>query len=224
MTILVLVLLGLITAMLILYARVRMPRLMAERFNDSLQAFGIAVELRFPSHQGLTARVVPLSMAVGRRLGLRPQDLRNLELAARLRDIGLCAIPYRLVNGQKWNEWSDADRATYQRHQEVSAAMLEAVPSLRHLAPIVRCHHSNFDGSDGGFFPCGDAIPIEARILKAVVEYVWYERLQGALIASDRLATLEGTAFDPQVVAALRDVLTCSRVGDPARPEPLAPL
>jgi response regulator RpfG family c-di-GMP phosphodiesterase len=207
----VIALVAVATLGLLYYVRIYLPGRLDGRFRQSLNAFSTAVELRFPSHKGLTERVVPISREVGKRLGLNAKKLNDLETAAILRDIGLCAIPYKLVNGRAVVSWSQAEWDTYDRHPEVSAAMLELVPSLREIAPIVRCHHARFDGSSGPFFPSRDALPLEARILKVVTEYVWAERNQGAVLASDELVTGSGTSYDPAVVEALRAVLTSSR-------------
>lgn len=205
------------TAAMLYYARVQLPRRIEERTRESMKAFGMAVELRFPVREGLTQRVVSLSAEVGKRLNLQRRELRRLEMAARLRDIGLCAIPYALVNDKPLNEWSDADTAIYDRHPEVGAAMLELVPSLSNVANVVRNHHVNFDGSTGPFFPSKTDLPIESRVLKVVSDYVWYERTQGMLLARETLREGAGTSYDSEVVDVFLSMLTSSRVTEPAQ-------
>ena len=108
-------------------------------------------------------------------------------------------------------EWTPAEQSVYDRHPEVSAAMLELVPSLRHLAHIVRNHHIQFDGSSGPYFPCREEIPIESRVLKVISEYVWLERMQGTFLAREILRDLSGTSFDPKVVDVFLGMLTSVR-------------
>ncbi len=206
----VLVLFGLTTVSvaLLYYTRVELPLREDLRMGQALRAFAKAIELRFPSHAGLSARVAALSTHLGKELKLDAWNLHELEMAAWLRDIGLCGIPYSLVNRTPAYEWTEAERATYGRHPDVSAAMLELVPSLRRLAPIVRCHHANFDGSSGPYFPHGQALPIEARVLKVISDYVWIERRQGQLLAREALRDGSGKAYDPEVVAAFIGVIS----------------
>lgn len=208
-----LILVGLLAVTLALgyYTRVELPLLEDERMRQSMRAFAKAIELRFPSHAGLSSRVAALSRHVGEEMGLDVWKLHELEMAAWLRDIGLCAISYRLVNKKPGYEWSEADNATYARHPEVSAAMLELAPALRRLAPIVRCHHANFDGSSGPYFPHGRDLPIESRILKVISDYVWFERRQGQVLAREHLRDGAGKAYDPEVVAAFIGVLASPR-------------
>jgi response regulator RpfG family c-di-GMP phosphodiesterase len=147
-------------------------------------------------------------------LELDAEQMRRLRSAAHLRDIGLCSMAFRLGNGKSPMQWTEAETATYDRHPEVGGAMLELIPSLRRLANIVRCHHACYDGSSGTFFPAGEDIPIESRILNVVSSYVWDERMAGAVLAHDMLLEQSGKAFDPAVVAAFRSVLTSTRVAE----------
>lgn len=184
-----------------------LPREMANRLEDSFGAFSTAVELRFPSLAGSTERILELCGAMSEHLRLPRSVRRRLGLAARLRDIGLCSIPYAMLNERPVSSWSRAEVETFSRHPEVGGAMLELVPSLRHLVPIIRNHHAPFDGSGGPFFAAGEEIPIEARILHVVIEYVDAERHQGPLLARDMVVSDRGSRFDPMMVEALLTVL-----------------
>lgn len=210
----VLITAGLASLALLFYVRVRLPAVMDERFGNTMRAFSTGIELRVSGDRGLSDRVVPLCAVVARRLKLSRERVRDLEMAARLRDIGLCAIPYHLLNAKARWEWTEADRATYDRHPEISAAMLELVPSLRHLAPIVRLHHTYYDGSNGTVFPSGTDIPIAARILSVVIDFAWLDRHQGRLLAVEELRNGAGVQYDPLVVDAVLDVIRSTRAAD----------
>lgn len=212
LTVVVLTLMTVATFWLLYYSRSILPKQLDERTSESVKAFGTAIELRFPSHKGLSKRVISLSDAVARHMKLAPQTKRDLELAGRLRDIGLCSIPYRLVNDMQPNEWNVHDKATYLRHAEVGGAMLETIPELSRLAAVVRYHHARYDGADDPTNPAGLSLPMESRILKVVADFVWYERLQGSLIAKEILKAGRGSAYCPQAADALLTVLTSSRV------------
>lgn len=199
------------TVAIIYYSLVLLPQRIDHRVHQSIRAFGAAIELRFPKHRGLTDRVASLCALTGRAMHLSPSTMRKLLMAAQLRDIGLCAIPYSLVNKKSSFEWTEAEWDTYFRHTEVSGAMLELVPSLRELAPIVRFHHTDYEGGLGGLFPAREDIPIESRVLKAVCDYVWMTRNQGSLLARDSIKRESGKRYDPKVVEALLQVLTSNR-------------
>jgi response regulator RpfG family c-di-GMP phosphodiesterase len=199
---------------LVYYIRWMLPAQMDTRFRESMKAFSTAVELRFPHHKGMTSRVARLSQETGKRLMLSPAALKRLDTAAHLRDIGLCSIAYRLGNEKHPTRWSEAEQVTYDRHPESGAAMLELIPSLRHIANAVRCHHAPYDGSADRFFPKGEDIPIESRILNVVTSYVWNEKMLGAFLAIDNLDCGLGTLYDPAVTAAFKSVLRSTRADE----------
>lgn len=209
---------GAVTLAMLYYARKHLPEKLDRRTRESMKAFSTAVELRFPSREGLSNRVVTLSQELGKRSGLSRSELKRLEIAARLRDIGLCAIPYRLINEKPMRDWTEEERGLYDRHPEIGAAMLELVPSLSHVAHLVRCHQAAYDGSDGPCFPARDSIPAEARVLKITSDYVWFERTQGALLAKEALGDRAGHGYDPDMVWTFLAMLTSTRVGEPAEP------
>lgn len=212
-----------VTGMMLIYVRIYLRARIDERMRESMKAFSTAIELRFPSHEGLSVRVVNLGLALGKRLRLTKSQLRNVEMAGRLREIGLCSIPYRLINDKPIWQWTSADRATYDRFPEVSAAMLDLVPSVSHLAPIVRCHLAAFDGSDGPTVPMREDLPIESRLLKVCSDFVWSEKRQGTLMAKETLKQGAGTLYDPDLV---RTFLSMVSINEPTRPpveEPAPP-
>lgn len=199
------------TAWLVHYVRVALPREAEKRLMESMKAFSSAIELRFPSHKGSTDAVVELSLVLGKRLQLSRLQLLDLEMAARLRDIGLSAIPYALVNGRDHEGWSPAEKATYERHPEISGSMLESVESLRHLIDIVRFHHTPYQST-----PDIPSDPVramlQANIIHVACEYIWAERRKGESRAYDLIIGNEENLFNPIVVEALKAVLTSTRV------------
>lgn len=216
--IIVLTILGVCTLVLILYVALLLPRRVEEQLRGSMRVFSTAVELRFPSHRGLTDRVIALSTAVGQELRLTRHQMADMETAAYLRDIGLCTVPYRLVNHNHPNEWNLGDQHIYDRHAEMSASMLEVVPSLQRFARIVRSHHATQEQIEASRFLSVKSLPIEARILNVVTTYTWAERVQGDLIAREIIRSGRETHLDPEVVDAFLSVLTSARVREVSSP------
>lgn len=192
------------TLWLLVYVRLILPRRIEEKFLDSMSAFSRAVELRFPGHSGLTEDIEWAALRLGKHLNLSKSALQRLKTSARLMDIGLCAMPYKLINRKASSEWTDAETATYERHPEISAAMLDLVPSLRNLTDIVRQHHE----------PYAPQLPMEARILRVSSDYAWNIRQHGEAKAREMVRAGAESEYCPQVVNALVSVLTSSRVPD----------
>ncbi len=198
------------TLWLVVYVNMVLPRRIEDRFLDSMRAFSRAVELRFPGQAHLSDDVEGMALRLGSRLGFTRDQMRRLRTAARLQDVGLCALPYALINVTPSDQWSPEQRATYDRHPAVSKAMLIQVPSLRNITQIVRCHHARFDGTEG--CPAGEAIPIEARVLKVCVDYAWTSRQMGEQVAQERIATGRGSEYCPRIVDVLGGVIGQERM------------
>src|SRR4051794_30637255 len=94
------------TLWLILYVNIILPRQVEERFFDSMRAFSRAVELRFPGQTGMSEDVEAMATRLGRQLGFQKEQMRRLRTAARLQDIGLCALPYSLINRKPSSQWN----------------------------------------------------------------------------------------------------------------------
>ncbi|MFQ3586926.1 MAG: HD domain-containing phosphohydrolase [Fimbriimonadaceae bacterium] len=210
-------------------ARVVVPWQLNRRVRESLRAFSVASELRFPAQRGVSDQVVFLVGEVGRRLRLSPREVARLQMAARLRGIGLCAVPYRLLNGREPDSWSPAEQAVFRRHTEVSGAMLELLPPLRHLAETVRespwpnpwCTKEGVGDALGGhavFRASGDEL---GRCVLAVCsEWVALAGRHGRDEAWEALRRATAEPTTRAVLEALEAVLRSSRAQEPQARRP----
>lgn len=199
------------TIWLIVYVGTYLPARLDERFRDSLRAFCTAIELRFPGHKGVSKRTLELCRLTGYKMGLPRDTIRNLMTAALVKDIGLCAIPYRMLNEKSPAEWDEAEKETFSKYPEVSVSMLANSPSLRKLAPVVRQHQLDF--RPGGDQTEDNAEPtrVEARILRVASDYAWLEKQYGQERAREAIVHGIGAQYDPTVVRAFLPMLTSAR-------------
>ncbi|MBC8065493.1 MAG: hypothetical protein H7Y17_11720 [Chlorobia bacterium] len=211
----VLVFSGLTTIWLIYYVQFHLPRQLEQRFLESMKAFSKAIELRFPMNSGRSDELIRFARLIGKRFGYTRSELHILELATYLRDIGCCAIPYRPFNEKDRADWTPVESKVFAKHPEVSGAMLELVPSLRHVADSVRWHHARFDGENVVGSPTGTDLPLNARILKVASDFVWLAQEVGPGAATKAIENGVGTEYCPEVVQEFIQVLTSSRVKEP---------
>jgi HD-GYP domain-containing protein (c-di-GMP phosphodiesterase class II) len=155
--------------------------------------------------------VVELVMAVGPRMGLDEDQLRNLEFAALLHDVGKIAIPNEIIN--KPGPLNDEERAIINTHTIEGEKMLENVGgALADVGRIVRSCHERCDGLGYPDGLVGTAIPVEARIVACCDAFnaMTTDRpYRAALPLAEALAELRthrGTQFDPDVVDALVEI------------------
>ena len=112
-----------------------------------------------------------LALQLGRRLGLKSDVLENIELAATIHDIGLIGGSEKLSR-KDILEVSSLEATEYRQHPIVGSVCLQAMERMAPVADIVLHHHEAFDGSG---FPAGlqgDDIPLGARIVGPVSDYV----------------------------------------------------
>jgi HD-GYP domain-containing protein (c-di-GMP phosphodiesterase class II) len=153
--------------------------------------------------------VVGLALGVGRRLGLSPAELIELELGARLHDVGKLRVPGSVL--RKPGPLTPEERALVERHAEWGSQMVARIPALQAVAAIVRHHHERFDGQGYPSGVSGDRAPLASRILGTCDAYSAmtrdrpYRRARSEADAIAELRANAGTQFDPDVVAALAD-------------------
>jgi putative nucleotidyltransferase with HDIG domain len=152
-------------------------------------------------------QVAATATAVARRLGVRGDDLIDIEFGALLHDIGKLCLPRGLLS--KPGRLTDAERDLIRKHPEWGAGLVECIPGLEPVAAIVRLHHERPDGRG---YPHGlrhAEIPVAARIVSVCDAYGAMTKTRpyrAALMHDAALAELErhsGTQFDPDAAEAL---------------------
>jgi two-component system, cell cycle response regulator len=187
-----------------LYAQKYSHRGESERTMAALLA---ALTIREPELESQRVDVGALAADVGRMLGLRRDELDELERAAQLHDLGMLAVPDEILH--KPGPLDGGEWAFVREHTIVGERILRAHPALRSAAGIVRASHENWDGSG---YPDGlveAEIPFAARIIRACNAYVAmisdrpYRSALPEEDALDELTRLAGTEYDPTVVRVL---------------------
>jgi HD-GYP domain-containing protein (c-di-GMP phosphodiesterase class II) len=170
-----------------------------------------ALGLRDGGTAAHSIRVVELSAAMGRRLGLRPSALRDLRFAAELHDIGKVGVPDAVL--LKAGPLATTEWALVRRHSDWGATLVNGVPGLERVATIVRHHHERYDGTGYPDGLAAEDIPIASRILAVADAYVAmtedrpYREALSAEVATRELSTNRAAQFDPSAVDALAEVL-----------------
>ena len=155
--------------------------------------------------------VAALAEGVGRRLGLGKSALRRLRRAAELHDIGKVAVPDSIL--VKPGALEEEEWALMREHTVIGERILSAAPALSAVARIVRAAHERVDGAGYPDGLCGEAIPLEARIVfvcdafDAMTSARPYDPQRSPAAAVAELRRGAGTQFDARVVEAFAAVL-----------------
>jgi putative nucleotidyltransferase with HDIG domain len=180
-------------------------------YTGAIRALATALDARDPYTAGHSERVSVLSVAIGRSLGLPPDDLEVLRLGALLHDIGKIGVPDGIL--RKPGPLTDEEFASIREHPALGARILRSVPFLAPHIPIVELHHERPDGRGYPLGLRGDDIPLAARIVHvadaydAITSARAYRGPRPRSAALDELWRAAGTEFHAEVVEALASAL-----------------
>lgn len=172
-----------------------------------VKSLAIAIDAKDSATATHIHRVQVLSLRLAESLGVTNDDeLRALETAALLHDVGKLAVPDHIL--KKPDGLTPGEFEIIKRHPVVGAQMLSAVDFPYPVVPIVRHHHENWNGSGYPDGLMGPAIPLGARILAVIDCYdalTSHRPYRRALTKEEALAVVQerrGRMYDPDVVDA----------------------
>ena len=145
-----------------------------------------------------------LAREVCQRMELSAAEMRVVEAAAHLHDLGTIAIPDPILH--KPGALTVEERIIIQGHARLGFEALEHTEGLAHIADIVLHHHERYDGKGYPDGLEGDAIPLAARIISVLDAYESmtserpYRPRRTDREAAEQLIVGKGTQFDPLVV------------------------
>ena len=175
---------------------------------ETLHRLALAAEFRDDDTYEHTERVARTAAVLAERLGLDAREVELIRQAAPLHDIGKLAIPDQLL--LKPARLTPEEFEQIKTHAEAGAAILSGSTSevLRRAQEIASSHHEWWDGSGYPAGLGGNAIPLSGRIvaLADVFDALTHERPYKQAWPLDRalaeVRRLDGTQFDPAIVAA----------------------
>jgi len=182
-----------------------------DAYVDTLAAIVTATEVRTPCFARHSERVRDLSLQLGRRVGLSDADMTVIDSAARLLDLGRLQIPDDLlakIAPPSPDEWQ-----VLRQHVAVADTLLRPVGRLRHMKPIIRHHHENWDGSGYPDGLQGQEIPYLAALVRVTDAFaaLTSPRAWRAALSPDealgRVRELAGQHFHPDLAEAFADLV-----------------
>ncbi|HEX8398461.1 MAG TPA: diguanylate cyclase [Pyrinomonadaceae bacterium] len=171
---------------------------------SAVQTLAAAVDAREQTSPGHTRRVQIYALGLANALKLPSTDLKALEAAALLHDIGKLAVPDHILN--KPGRLSRPEMDKVKVHAAVGADILKKVAFPYPVVPTVLHHHERWDGAGYPEGLCGEEIPITARVLAIADSYDSMREPRSYRPALDRdearrtLLAGAGAQFDPRLV------------------------
>jgi two-component system response regulator RpfG len=180
-----------------------------ERERETLYRLARAIEFRDYGTGAHLVRMARFAGLIADGLGMADDDVRMLELAAPLHDLGKIGIPDAIL--LKPGRLSDEEFAIMRRHPHIGHEILRDSQSrfVQLGAIIALRHHERWDGSGYPDGLKGEDIPQAARIVAvadvfdALTSERPYKRAWSADEAFDYIQANRGTLFDPACVDVL---------------------
>lgn len=169
-----------------------------------IASLAAAIEARDPYTVGHSARVTKYAIAIAEAMGLSVEEVEEIRLAGLLHDLGKIGIPDQVLN--KPGPLSEDEFMLIKTHPALSMRIIEPLPHLGNIMPIIYNHHERFNGSGYVEGKVGNDIPLGARIIAVAdaFEAMTSDRpYRPALSKEEALSELRrgaGTQFDPGVV------------------------
>lgn len=165
------------------------------------------IDRALPWQAGHGRHTAVISSLIGQAIGLMPNELHHLKLAALLHDVGLLMLPRELTIGA--SPFDPESYVAVQNHPRLGASLLEPFFFLREASILIAHHHERWDGSGYPYGIRGRFVPRGARILSIADAFDAIRipnvpsRVARNTIALRIIQVAAGTQFDPELVDVL---------------------
>jgi putative nucleotidyltransferase with HDIG domain/PAS domain S-box-containing protein len=179
-----------------------------QAMNATISAMSMTIETRDPYTSSHQKRVAELAEAIAAKMGLSPEEVECVKMAATIHDLGKIAIPAEILS--KPGRISEVEFRLIQKHPQVAYDILRTIDFPWPVADAVLQHHERLNGTGYPNGLKGDQIMTAARILAVadVVEaMVSHRPYRSALTLGEAIYEItknRDVLYDKEVVDACR--------------------
>jgi HAMP domain-containing protein len=189
----------------------KLRRDLEEMSWEALRALANAIDAKSKWTSGHSERVTDLSLELARHLQLDEESLDILHRGGLLHDLGKIGVPVDILDhpGPLNGEMREAINA----HPVIGARILEPIRAFQPILPILLYHHERWDGQGYPEGLAGTDIHPLARLLTvadcfdAMVSARPYRAAMDPWVVLDEIREGSGTAFDPEIVVAMVELM-----------------
>jgi putative nucleotidyltransferase with HDIG domain len=177
--------------------------------SDLLRLMVKTIEAQDPYTSGHSIRVSEAAKKIGRALGLNIRQLKIVETAALLHDIGKIDVVYGEILRQKGPLTPD-QRELIRAHPDRGVDIIRSIRSIHpDVLLCVRHHHERWDGEGYPVGLAGEDIPLGSRIIMvcdtidAMTTARPYREALPVSVVREELSRHRSTQFDSAIVDVL---------------------
>ncbi len=180
--------------------------------SHPIVALVAALERKMGALAGQMSRAAWYAKRVAKEMGLSPAHQNLIEEAALLHDIGKLAMPDGIL--LKGGPLTEEEKTVVRGHPLVGRDILNRIPALAAVAPIVAHHHEHYDGGgypdglSGENIPMGSRIVLVSDAFDAMTSHRSYRNVLSLQMATQELKRCGGQQFDPRVAAAFVEIVS----------------
>jgi PAS domain S-box-containing protein/putative nucleotidyltransferase with HDIG domain len=179
---------------------------LSKRLQQSLNAISKIGEIRDAYTAGHQRKVMELSCAIARELGLSDESIVNISFGALIHDIGKIYIASDILN--RPGKLTNLEYQILQTHVDQSYEIVKEIDFPDAVIEMIHQHHERMDGSGYPQKLVGAQIIIEGRVLavadvvEAMVSHRPYRPALGIDKALEEILQFRGEKYDVDVVDA----------------------
>ena len=180
-------------------------------YNETLEGWSAALDLRDKETEGHTLRVTEMAVALGKKFNLNDEELVEIRRGSLLHDIGKIGIPDNIL--LKPGPLSEEEWKIMKTHPQIAYRLLSPIRYLKNSLDIPHYHHEKWDGSGYPYGLKEKEIPLAARIFSiadvydAITSDRPYRKKMAIEEALDYIKSQSGSHFDPEVVNKFIELL-----------------
>lgn len=187
-------------------------RIRVEKMSTQvIAALAGAVDAKDRYTNGHSSRVAKYSVMIGERMGYDDEQLKQLEYAALLHDVGKIGIPDSII--KKSSGLTDQEYEIIKSHPVIGSQILSKITEIPNIEIGAKWHHERFDGKGYPDHLQGYDIPEVARIIgvadtyDAMASKRSYRDTLPQNIVRQEIEKGVGTQFDPAIAQIMLDII-----------------
>ncbi|MDD1620914.1 MAG: response regulator [Methylococcaceae bacterium] len=176
-----------------------------KQYADSVKVFAKIIEMRPGIKSGHAKYIAEYAREVALRMNMSAAEIKDVVFAGLLLQIGKIGLPDTLLT-QPLLAMNIQQKKRYLNHAQEGQNLLKGIEPLQNAALLILHQYEYFDGSGDPEGLVGKVIPLGARILAVIRDYITYldGSITGTAMTTDqvksRLLSKKTSHYDPEVV------------------------